>query len=126
MDPHVTREILWNIPAGFVVFLYAMLLPLTAAFVYAGLRWYRIERLGTPDARPRFDQPSRRFFMAFRDGVGQGFAGRESWGWVHYALYVRFPGLFIGTTIIFFNDKIAEVAGFFVFPYSLVGTMEIR
>jgi hypothetical protein len=30
MDQHVTREILWNIPLGFVVFLYAMLLPLAA------------------------------------------------------------------------------------------------
>jgi hypothetical protein len=42
MDQHITREILWNIPARFDVFLYGMLIPLTAAFIYAGLRWYRI------------------------------------------------------------------------------------
>lgn len=33
MDPHVTREILWNIPPAFVVFLYGMLIPLTAEFI---------------------------------------------------------------------------------------------
>jgi hypothetical protein len=22
-------------------------------------------------------------FLAFRDGVGQGYVGRESWGWMH-------------------------------------------
>jgi hypothetical protein len=37
-------------------------------------------------------------------------------GWLHYAFCVGFLGLFIGTTIIFFNDEIAEAAGFFGFP----------
>ncbi|MGH7838591.1 MAG: hypothetical protein ACRETD_06135 [Steroidobacteraceae bacterium] len=35
MDPHVTREILWNSPVPFVVFRYGMLISLTAAFIYA-------------------------------------------------------------------------------------------
>jgi len=58
MDQQVTREILWNIPAIFVVFLYGMLIPLAAAFVYVGLRWYRIVRPGVADRRPRFDEPA--------------------------------------------------------------------
>lgn len=79
MDQHVTREILWNIQVGFVVFLYGMLIPLAAAFIYVGWRWYRTVRLGTAATRPRFDQPMRRLFLAFRDGIGQGYVGRESW-----------------------------------------------
>jgi hypothetical protein len=38
MDQHITREILWNIPVAFVVFLYEMLIPPSAAFIYAGMR----------------------------------------------------------------------------------------
>ena len=36
--------------------------------------------------------------MAFHDGVGQGFVGRESWGGMHYAIIVAFVGLLIGTS----------------------------
>jgi hypothetical protein len=36
MNQQVTREILWNVPVAFRIFLYAMLIPLTAAFVYEG------------------------------------------------------------------------------------------
>jgi len=115
MDQQVTREILWNIPAIFVVLLYGMLIPLAAALVYVGLRWYRIVRLGAADRRPRFDQPARRFFMALRNGVGQGFVGRKSWGWMHHAIYVGFLGLFIGKTIIFFNDESLRRPVFSVF-----------
>jgi hypothetical protein len=51
--------------------------------------------------------------LGARDTVGQGNVIREAWGWLHYAFYVGFLGLFTGTTIIFFNDEIAEAAGFF-------------
>jgi len=37
----------------------------------------------------------------------------------------RLPRPFIGTTIILFNDGMAEAAGFFGFPYYLVGMMEV-
>jgi hypothetical protein len=64
--------------------------------------------------------------------TGQDNMIRETCGWMHYAFYVGFLGLFIGTTITcfndriaFFNDKIAEAAGFFGFPYYLVGMMEL-
>jgi len=125
MNQEVTRQILWNIPAGFVVLLYVMLIPLFASFVYVGMRWYRMVRLGGATAETRLDQPGRRLFMALRDGVGQGFVGRESWGWMHYSFLVAFAGLFIGTSIIFVNDGIAEAAGFFGFPYYLVGMTEV-
>ena len=63
--------------------------------------------------------------MVLRDTAGQGNVIRETWGWIHYAFCVGLRGLFIGTTIIFFNDGIAEAAGFFGFPYYLVGMTEI-
>ncbi|MGH7932929.1 MAG: hypothetical protein ACREQN_07135, partial [Candidatus Binataceae bacterium] len=72
MNQEITRPILWNVPLGFVVFLYAMLIPLTAAFIYVGYRWYRTVMLGAPAAGGRVDQPWRRLFLSFRDGVGQG------------------------------------------------------
>ena len=85
-----------------------MLIPLTAAFIFVAVRWYRMIRLGTPKARPPFDQPWRRFFLAFRDGVGQGYLGRESWGWIDYTFLVAFVGLFIGTSLIFVNKDIDD------------------
>ena len=123
MNHQVTHEILWNAPVAFRIFLYGMLLPLAAAFVYEGMRWYRIVSLGQPV--DRLDQPGRRFWLLVRDTAGQGNVIRETWGSLHYAFYVGFLALFIGTTIIFFNDEIAEAAGFFGFPYYLVGMMEV-
>ena len=81
----------------------ALLIPLTVAFIFVAVRWYRMVRLGTPEAQPRFDQRWRRIFLTFRDGVGQGYVGRESWGWIHYIFLVAFVGLFIGTSLIFVN-----------------------
>jgi hypothetical protein len=114
MNQQVTREILWNVPVAFRIFLYAMLIPLTAAFVYEGMRWYRMVSLGQPVDRS--DQQQRRLWRVLRDTAGQCNAIRETWGWLHYAFYVKFPGPFVGTTIIFFNNEIAEAAGFFGFP----------
>jgi hypothetical protein len=59
------------------------------------------------------DQRARRLFMVFRDEVGQGFVGRETRGWMGFAIIVAFVGLLIGTTIIFFNDQVAEADDFF-------------
>jgi hypothetical protein len=60
-----------------------------------------------------------------RDKAGQGNVIRETWGWIHYAFCVGLPGLFIVTTIIFFNGGIAEAAGFVGFPYYLMRMTEI-
>ena len=35
---------------------------------------------------------------------------KEVWGWMHYAFYVAFVGLFIGTTIDFINSDIRDLA----------------
>jgi hypothetical protein len=53
MNHDVTRQILWNIPVGFILFLYLMLILLTGAFTFVAVRWYRMVRLGTSEARPR-------------------------------------------------------------------------
>jgi hypothetical protein len=47
MNHGVTRQILWNIPVGFVLFLYLMLILFTGAFIFVAVRWYRMVRLGT-------------------------------------------------------------------------------
>jgi hypothetical protein len=78
MNQQITREILWNVPVAFRIFLYAMLIPLTAAFVYEGMRWYRIVSLGQPVERS--DQPQRRLWLLVRDTAGQGNVIRETWG----------------------------------------------
>jgi hypothetical protein len=123
MNQQITREILWNVPVAFRIFLYAMLIPLGAAFAYEGMRWYRMVSLGQPV--DRLDQPRRRLWLVLRDIARQDNMIRETWGWMHYAFYVGFLGLFIGTTIIFFNDGIAEAAGFFGFPSYLVDMTEV-
>jgi hypothetical protein len=109
MNQQVTRDILWNVPVAFRIFLYAMLIPL-ATFVYEGTRSYRMVSLGQPVDRS--DQPQRRLWLLVRDTAGQGNVIPRDLGWLHYAFYVGFLGLFTGTTIIFFNDKI----DFSVFP----------
>jgi Fe-S oxidoreductase len=104
MSQEVTRPILWNVPIGFQVLLYILLLLLAAFYVYTALRWYRLVALGTGE--DRFDQPLKRLWLAVRDALGQRAVVRESWGWMHYTLYVGFVGLFIGTTIVFINSDV--------------------
>jgi hypothetical protein len=119
MNQQLTREILWNVLFAFRIFLYAMLLSLAAAFVYEGIRWYRIVSLG--QRLDRLDQPGRRCWLLPRDTAEQGSVTREICGWLHYAFYVEF----IRTTIILFNDEIAEAAGLFGFSCYLVGMLEV-
>ncbi len=123
MNQQVTREILWNVPVAFRIFLYAMLIPLTAAFIYEGMRWYRMVSLGQPI--DRLDQPQRRLWLVLRDTAGQGNVIRETWGWIHYACYVGFLGLFIGTTIFFSMTRSPRRPDFSVFLNYLVGMMEV-
>jgi Fe-S oxidoreductase len=113
MNQQVTREILWNIPAAFIIIMYALLALLGAAFVYAGMYWHRRIALGTGE--DRFDQLPRRAALAARDAVGQGFVVREHWGWMHYSFYTAFIGLFIGTTIVLINSDLRELLALFGF-----------
>jgi Fe-S oxidoreductase len=113
MNEQVTRQILWNIPVPFIVLMYALLVVLLACYAWAGLRWYRTIRLGAADSR--FDQIPRRVFLALRDAFGQGYVVRESWGWMHYAFYVGFVGLLIGTTIVAINSDVRDLFELFGF-----------
>ena len=66
--------------------------------------------------------------MALRDTAGKATLCASRGGWTHCTFCVGLLGLFIGTTIIFFNffnDGIAEATGFFGFPCYLVGMTEI-
>jgi hypothetical protein len=123
MNQQLTREILWDVLLAFRILVYGMLLPLTAAFVYEGMRWYRIVSLG--QRLDRLDQPGRRFWLLLRDTARQGSVNREFSGWLENAFYVEFLGLFIRTTTILFNDEIAEAAGLFGFSCYLVGMTEV-
>jgi Fe-S oxidoreductase len=121
MNEQVTRQILWNVPAAFIVIMYALLALLFAGFIYAGMYWYRRIALGAGE--DRFDQLTRRAGLAARDALGQGFVVRENWGWMHYCFYTAFIGLFIGTTIVLINSDLRDIAGLFGFNlYFYYGT----
>jgi len=111
MNQHVTRQILWNIPAPFIVLMYALLVVLLACYAWAAVRWIRMIRLGA--AENRLDHLPERILLALRDAFGQGYVVRESWGWMHYAFYVGFVGLFIGTTIVLINSDLRELLALF-------------
>ena len=61
----------------------------------------------------RFEQLPRRLILSLRDSFGQGVVIRETWGWMHYAFYVAFVGLFIGTTIVLINSDLRELFALF-------------
>src|ERR1700678_1183381 len=75
MNEQVTRQILWNIPAPFIVLMYGLLSLLMAAFVYAGVRWYRLVTLGVSE--DRLDRPVERLLLSLRASFGQGNVIRE-------------------------------------------------
>ena len=110
MNYQITRQILWNVPIAFIVVMYALLFALLCAFVWRGAYWWRRVTLGTAE-ESRVDQPFRRLWIALIDGVGEGTVVRESWGWMRYTFYVAFVGLFIGTSIVFFNSDLRYAAG---------------
>src|SRR5579862_8040054 len=111
MNEHVTRQILWNIPAPFIVLMYGLLAALMVGCVYAFLKWYRLVTLGVSENR--LDHPVERLMLSLRDSFGQGSVIRESWGWMHYSFYVAFVGLFIGTTIVLINSDLRDLFDLF-------------
>ena len=84
---------------------------LFAGFIYAGVRWYRLVTIGV--AEDRLDRPFERLVLSLRDSFGQGSVIRETWGWMHYAFYVAFVGLFIGTTIVLINSDLRDLFDLF-------------
>jgi len=114
MNQAITRQILWNVPVAFIVLMYALLAALLIACVFAVIYWYRRVQLGAPECRS--DRPLLRAWLMLRDAIGQGYVVRETWGWMHYAMYVGFIGLFIGTNVIFANSDIRDLAGLFGLP----------
>ncbi len=112
MDRNITRPILWNVPLAFQVILYALFVALCILYAWSAWRWYRIVRLGQP-AADRSGDRWRRALLMIRDAFGQGTVVREPWGWMHYALYTGFLGLFIGTNIVLLNSDVSEFFGLF-------------
>ncbi len=113
MDHSITREILWNVPVAFIVIMYALLALLAVTFAFTGRYWYQRITIGRSESR--FDRPLLRAWLMLRDAVGQGYVVRETWGWMHYAFYVGFVGLFIGTTIVVINSDVRALARLFGF-----------
>src|SRR5579875_2828070 len=62
-----------------------------------------VRAAGRADRRLRL---CRAFLVPPRDAGGQGYVVRETWGWMHYGLYVGFVGLAFGTTIVLINSDI--------------------
>ena len=78
MNEQVTRQILWNIPAPFIVLMYGLLALFMAGCVYAFMKWYRLVTLGVSENR--LDRPVERLILSLRDSFGQGNVIRETWG----------------------------------------------
>ncbi len=112
MDRNITRPILWNVPLAFQVILYGLFIGLCILYARSAWRWYRIVRLGQP-ADDRSGDTWRRTMLMMRDAFGQGTVVREPWGWMHYALYAGFMGLFIGTNIVLLNSDVSELFALF-------------
>jgi hypothetical protein len=121
MNQQVTREILSNVPPAFRIFFYAMLIPLTAAYVYEGMHWYRMVSLGQPVDRS--DRPQRRLWLVLRDTAG-GQRDSRDLGLYPLRLLRRISRPLHRHDALFFNDQI-EAAGYFGFPCYLVGMMEV-
>lgn len=123
MNQTVTREILWNVPVAFIVLMYALLAAVLIACLFTTIYWYRRVQLGVPEVRS--DRPLLRAWLMLRDAIGQGYVIRETWGWMHYAMYVGFIGLFIGTSIVFFNSDLRDLAGLFGLPLIFISATSI-
>ncbi|MGH7905463.1 MAG: heterodisulfide reductase-related iron-sulfur binding cluster [Candidatus Binataceae bacterium] len=111
MDRNITRPILWNVPLSFQILMYALFVLLCVALLWAAFQWFRLVRIGAADNR--FNHLPRRAWISIRDALAQGTVVHESWGWMHYALYVGFIGLFIGTIIVFINSDISVILTLF-------------
>src|ERR1700722_16606725 len=111
MNEQVTRQILWNIPAPFIVLMYGLLVLFMAGCVYAFMKWYRLVTLGVSENR--LDRPIERLLLSLRDSFGQGSVIRETWGWMHYAFYAAFVRLVIGTTIVLINSDLRDLLNLF-------------
>ena len=103
-------------PLAFQVILYGLFIGLCILYARSAWRWYRIVRLGQP-ADDRSGDTWRRTMLMMRDAFGQGTVVREPWGWMHYALYAGFMGLFIGTNIVLLNSDVSELFALFGLGY---------
>src|SRR5690349_4837021 len=101
-----TRDILWNVPLAFIVLMYALLVALAAACVYAARLWSRRVALGAAAPDSHVDQRLRRTWRLVLDAFAQRIVVRERWGWTHAAFYLAFVGLFAGTTVVFINSDV--------------------
>ncbi|MDZ7413002.1 MAG: heterodisulfide reductase-related iron-sulfur binding cluster [candidate division KSB1 bacterium] len=114
-----TRQIYWNIPGyGWLYLLFAVAL---AVFAYGVYRRVRLWRMGKPEERS--DQPLRRLWKVFVEGILQRAVVRDAFpGLMHAAIFFGFVVLFIGTLIVLlqadFGLKI--LYGRFYLYYSLV------
>ncbi len=86
MNRTITRQILWNVPVPFIVLMYALTAVLLIACVFVTLYWYRRIQLGASECRS--NRLLFRTWLMLRDAIGQGYVVRESWGWMHFAMYV--------------------------------------
>jgi hypothetical protein len=82
MNQDVTRSILWNIPIGFILLLIFDADSADGSIHLCCCSMVSNDTGGDAGSTSPVDQPWRRFFLAFRDGVGQGYLRRETWGWM--------------------------------------------
>src|SRR5260370_3640792 len=126
MDQHVTREILWNVPVGFVVLLYGLLIPLTAAFIYVGRRWYRIIRLGTADPRPALRSVRATPLHGIPRWRRPGLRGPRELGLDALRDYRRVRRAALSARRSSLQRPGRRGGRFFRFPYYLMGIIKVR
>ncbi len=114
-----TREIYWNVPG--YGWLYLLFVVALVVFSYGVYRRVRLWRMGKPEER--FDQPVRRLWHLFIDGLLQRAVVGELYpGVMHAAIFFGFVVLFIGTILVLLQADfgLQILHGRFYLYYSLV------
>lgn len=121
-----TREILWNVP--FPWLMYVLLVPTVAIAGYGFYRRIRLWRLGQPEplragASILRDRPWQRLGLVLRHGVAQGRTLRERYaGFFHLLIVIGFLVLTAATTVVMLDhDFGTEImrGGFYLWFQSL-------
>ena len=112
-----SRPILWNIPLGLVVYMYAGMVVALAIAAWGVWRRVRVWRLGKPELRT--DHWPQRLKRVTVDALLQRVVVRErAAGLAHAALWTGFVVLF-GATLVVMAQMDLVVYNSFVGPFSL-------
>lgn len=100
MEPEVTREVFWNVPAGSRAGFYVLSALAVGISVYGFYRRYRLWRIGKPGER--LDNVGGRIaFLCAQVFAHRSLLRQRLAGMFHLLIFWSFVALFMGTIIIF-------------------------